>query len=134
MLKLRRALVLDAGTAEGPEQSLVVELADRPGERRAAIGDVALLGAAQAGDELIVNVEANDLGLGSGGFDIVHVNLTRGLAASGSKWARENRMPFSASTIGTLPVNAPVRCSAQPRNSISSARAARYRHTAAAAK
>jgi Protein of unknown function (DUF3866) len=82
MLKLRRALVLDAGTAEGPEQSLFVELADRPGERRAAIGDVALLGAAQVGDELIVNVEANDLGLGSGGFDIVHVNLTRGLAAS----------------------------------------------------
>ena len=32
------------------------------------------------GDELVVNVQARDLGLGSGGFDIVHVNLTRGLA------------------------------------------------------
>jgi hypothetical protein len=31
------------------------------------------------GDEVIVNVQARDLGLGSGGFDIVHVNLTRGL-------------------------------------------------------
>ena len=29
---------------------------------------------------MIVNVEARDLGLGSGGFDIVHCNLTRGLA------------------------------------------------------
>jgi hypothetical protein len=28
---------------------------------------------------VIVNVEALDLGLGSGGFDVVHVNLTRGL-------------------------------------------------------
>ena len=28
---------------------------------------------------MIVNTEALDLGLGSGGFDIVHVNLTRGL-------------------------------------------------------
>jgi hypothetical protein len=28
---------------------------------------------------VIVNVQALDLGLGSGGFDIVHVNLTRGL-------------------------------------------------------
>ncbi len=32
-----------------------------------------LLGASEAGDELIVNVQARDLGLGSGGFDIVHV-------------------------------------------------------------
>ena len=34
------------------------------------------------GDEVVVNVEAQDLGLGSGGFDIVHVNLTRGLEGS----------------------------------------------------
>ena len=36
------------------------------------------------GDELIVNVEARDLGLGSGGFDLVHVNLTRGLDGPGA--------------------------------------------------
>ncbi len=35
------------------------------------------------GDEVVVNVAALDLGLGSGGFDVVHVNLTRGLAGSG---------------------------------------------------
>jgi Protein of unknown function (DUF3866) len=104
MLKLRRALVLDAGTAEGPEQSLFVELADRPGERRAAIGDVALLGAAQAGDELIVNVEANDLGLGSGGFDIVHVNLTRGLAAPGDGAANVMKLNYTSLQHTVRPV------------------------------
>ena len=56
--------------------------------RRAAIADVALVGRAEVGDEVIVNVEALDLGLGSGGFDIVHVNLTRGLAGERRSRAR----------------------------------------------
>ena len=72
--------VSEAGPGDGPEQDLVVELDGRP---RPAIVDVGLLGAAEVGDELIVNVQALDLALGSGGFDIVHVNLTRGLAADG---------------------------------------------------
>jgi Protein of unknown function (DUF3866) len=97
MLKLRRAIVLDAGSpGSAGEQDLVIELvdeahdaeggaqergADAGGEqrRRPAIADVALVGRAEMGDELVVNVQARDLGLGSGGFDIVHVNLTRGL-------------------------------------------------------
>ena len=83
MLKLRRATVVDADSAPGPEQSLLVELAEAPGQRRAAIADVALVGRAEVGDELIVNVEALDLGLGSGGFDVVHVNLSRGLDGIG---------------------------------------------------
>jgi hypothetical protein len=36
------------------------------------------------GDEVVVNVAAVELGLGSGGFDVVHVNLTRGLAGGGA--------------------------------------------------
>ena len=36
------------------------------------------------GDEVVVNVAALELGLGSGGFDVVHVNLTRGLEAGPS--------------------------------------------------
>ena len=98
MLKLRRAIVLDAAApradaADGPgtslkrapQQELVLELADGDG-RRPAIADVTLVGRAEPGDEVIVNVQAFDLGLGSGGFDIVHVNLTRGLR--GGRWAR----------------------------------------------
>jgi predicted RNA-binding protein with TRAM domain len=94
MLKLRPAIVVDIDqrdpthpasptppAAEGPEQTLLIELTDdnNDGARRAAIADVALVGRAQVGDEVIVNVQALDLGLGSGGFDVVHVNLTRGL-------------------------------------------------------
>ena len=69
---------MEAHRARGREQDLLVELAD--GARRPAIADVGLLGLSEVGDELIVNVQARDLGLGSGGFDVVHVNLTRGLS------------------------------------------------------
>jgi Protein of unknown function (DUF3866) len=85
MLKLRRAIVVKAHPVEGPEQELAVTLVDAPGANsgtgaRAAIADVRLVGTAEVGDELVVNAQARDLGLGSGGFDIVHVNLTRGLS------------------------------------------------------
>ena len=103
MLRLRRAIVIDAWpevpaggdrAAEAPEwsawreQAVRIELVARPGEAlkgagpsgpRWAIADVALVGRAEIGDELIVNVEALELHLGSGGFDIVHANLTHGL-------------------------------------------------------
>lgn len=72
-LKLRRGVVVD-------EQPLTVAI---EGERRPAWADVALLGEMRSGDEVVVNVAARDLGLGSGGFDVVHVNLTRGLDADG---------------------------------------------------
>jgi hypothetical protein len=68
-LKLRRGVVV----AEDP---LTVEVG---GERRPAWADAALLGEMREGDEVVVNVAALDLKLGSGGFDVVHVNLTRGL-------------------------------------------------------
>jgi hypothetical protein len=73
MLKLRRGVVV----AVDP---LTVEIA---GERRLAWADAALVGPVEEGDEVIVNTEALDLGLGSGGFDVVHVNLTRGLEGGG---------------------------------------------------
>lgn len=81
MLQLRRAIVIHAGPPDGSEQELTIELG---GHARRAIADVALVGASQARDEVIVNTEALDLGLGSGGYDIVHVNLTRGLAGEPS--------------------------------------------------
>ena len=73
MLKLRRGSVV----ADDP---LTVEVA---GERRRAWVDTSLVGPVEVGDEVIVNTEALDLGLGSGGFDLVHVNLTRGLEGGG---------------------------------------------------
>jgi hypothetical protein len=81
MLKLRRATVMHAGPPDGPEQELTIELG---GRARKAIADITLVGVAQARDEVIVNTQALDLGLGSGGFDVVHVNLTRGLSGDPS--------------------------------------------------
>jgi hypothetical protein len=74
-LKLRRGIVVS-------EEPLAVEV---DGERRAAWADTALLGEMRKGDEVVVNTEALDLGLGSGGFDVVHVNLTRGLQGGGAR-------------------------------------------------
>jgi hypothetical protein len=68
-LKLRRGVVV-------AEEPLTIEVG---GERRPAWADTALLGEMREGDEVVVNVAALDLGLGSGGFDVVHVNLSRGL-------------------------------------------------------
>jgi hypothetical protein len=80
-----RGRAKDARAGE-TEQRLVIELVTdsepaHPSERREAIADIGLVGRAEVGDEVIVNVQALDLGLGSGGFDVVHVNLTRGLEA-----------------------------------------------------
>jgi hypothetical protein len=71
MLKLRRGRVITP-------RPLTVDVG---GERRRAWADPALVGEVRGGDEVIVNVAALDLGLGSGGFDVVHANLTRGLDA-----------------------------------------------------
>jgi hypothetical protein len=75
MLKLRRGSVV----ADDP---LTVEVA---GERRRAWADPALVGPVEVGDEVVVNTQALDLDLGSGGFDVVHVNLTRGLEGGGAE-------------------------------------------------
>ncbi len=72
-LQLRRGVVVSA-------DPLTIEVA---GERRAAWADGWLLGEMREGDEVLVNVAALDLGLGSGGFDLVHANLTRGLEGGG---------------------------------------------------
>jgi hypothetical protein len=101
MLKLRRAVVIEVLSSDGREQELAIAL---DGRSRLAIADVALVGVADAGDELIVNVQALDLGLGSGGFDIVHVNLTRGLEAAGSE-ANVMKLNFTSLQHAVEPVD-----------------------------
>jgi hypothetical protein len=70
-LALRRGTVTAVDGAE-----LTVDVA---GEKRPALSFDEMTGPVEVGDEVVVNVSALELGLGSGGFDIVHVNLTRGL-------------------------------------------------------
>jgi hypothetical protein len=73
MLKLRFGVI----TSTDP---LTVRIGD---ENRPAWADTGLVGHVEEGDEVVVNTEAADLGLGSGGFDVVHANLTRGLKGRG---------------------------------------------------
>jgi hypothetical protein len=80
------------------------------GERRPAWADKTLLGEMREGDEVIVNVAALDLDLGSGGFDVVHVNLTRGLEGDGAP-ADEHVIKLNYTSIQhpVAPVELPVR-------------------------
>jgi Protein of unknown function (DUF3866) len=100
VLKLRRGVVAGA-EAPAAWQSLEVDV---DGERRAARADTHLVGPCQPGDEVIVNVEARDLQLGSGGFDIVHVNLTRGLDGRGLPGAHVMKLNYSSLQHAVLPV------------------------------
>jgi hypothetical protein len=102
MLKLRKATVLQASLVHGAEQELVVELDD--GSRRPAIADVGLHGLCQPDDEVVINVQALDLGLGSGGFDILHVNLTRGLIGEGAPGAHVMKLNYSSLQHAVQPV------------------------------
>ena len=100
-LKLRRGVVVDA-------DPLTVEV---DGERRRAWADETLLGEMREGDEVVVNVAALDLGLGSGGFDVVHVNLTRGLRADPAGEAHVMKLNYSSLQHPVEPVELPVRLS-----------------------
>src|SRR5438105_5445579 len=102
MLKLRRAVVRELDEDQhAREQSLLVEV---EGAARPAIADVGLVGRAQVGDELIVNVQALDLGLGSGGFDIVHANLTRGLDGGQANDAHVMKLNYTSLQHAVHPV------------------------------
>jgi len=72
---------------------MTVEIA---GARRLAVCQIGLVGPCELGDEVIVNVEARDLALGSGGFDIVHVNLTRGLHGLGTDGAHVLKLNYTS--------------------------------------
>lgn len=98
MLKLRRGTVVEA-------EPLTVEVA---GERRRAWADAALVGPVEVGDEVVVNVEALDLELGSGGFDVVHVNLTRGLEGEGAPGRHVMKLNYTSLQHPVEPVEMPV--------------------------
>lgn len=102
MLKLRRATVVHTDPSQvGPEQSMLLDV---EGQQRPAISDQSLHGRCEVGDEVIVNTQALDLGLGSGGFDIVHVNLTRGLLGEGLADAHVMKLPYTSLQHAVIPV------------------------------
>lgn len=54
-----------------------------------------LTGPVALGDEVLVNVQARELGLGSGGFDVLHANLTRGLELPAEEGAHVMVLPYT---------------------------------------
>jgi hypothetical protein len=54
-----------------------------------------LTGPVEEGDEVLVNVQARELALGSGGFDIVYANLTRGLELGPAPDAHVMALPYA---------------------------------------
>jgi hypothetical protein len=79
---------------------------DVDGEERPAVAYEELTGPNEVGDEVVVNIAARELALGSGGFDIVHVNLTRGLAGTGIDDAHVMKLNYTPLQHAIDPVEA----------------------------
>ena len=77
---------------------------DVGGEERRALSYPEMTGPVEVGDDVVVNVAAADLGLGSGGFDVVHVNLSRGLAGDGVEGAHVMKLNYTSLQHAIHPV------------------------------
>jgi Protein of unknown function (DUF3866) len=56
---------------------------------------VDLTGPVEEGDDVLVNVQARELELGSGGFDVLHANLSRGLELPAEPGAHVMKLPYT---------------------------------------
>ena len=54
-----------------------------------------LTGPVEVGDDVVVNEQARLLGLGSGGFDVLYANLTRGLGLGPEEGAHVMALPYT---------------------------------------
>jgi len=89
MLTLRRGRV--TRIVEGADGLVRLEVDGAP-----CLAYPRLTGPVEVGDDVVVNVQARELGLGSGGFDILHVNLTRGLELPPEEGAHVMKLPFTS--------------------------------------
>ena len=87
-LSLRRGTV--TAVTERLDGLVRLEVDERP-----CIAYPRLTGPVALGDEVVVNVQALELGLGSGGFDLVYVNLTRGLDLPAEPGAHVMKLPYT---------------------------------------
>jgi hypothetical protein len=63
-----------------------------------------LTGPVEVGDDVLVNEQARLLGLGSGGFDVLYANLTRGLGLPVQEGAHVMKLPYTPGqlALGTV--------------------------------
>ena len=95
-------LALRRGTVVSVDGDAVTVEVD--GARRRALSFEGMTGPVEPGDDVVVNVAAVELGLGSGGFDVVHVNLTRGLSGTGLDGAHVMKLNYTSLQHAVLPV------------------------------
>jgi hypothetical protein len=86
-LSLRRGTV---SSVRGNDELLRLQVDGEP-----CLAYPRLTGPVEVGDEVIVNVQARELGLGSGGFDVLYANLTRGLDAAVEPGAHVMNLPYT---------------------------------------
>src|SRR6187402_3022995 len=58
-----------------------------------------LTGEVEVGDDVLVNEQARLLELGSGGFDVLYANLTRGLWLSAEEGAHVMALPYTPGQV-----------------------------------
>lgn len=87
-LTLRRGTV--TGIVERHEGLVRLEVDGAP-----CVAYPGLTGPVALGDEVVVNVQARELELGSGGFDVLYVNLTRGLGLAAEPGAHVMKLPYT---------------------------------------
>jgi hypothetical protein len=87
-LSLRRGTV--TGVLERHEGFVRLEVDGVP-----CVAYPVLTGPVALDDDVVVNVQARELGLGSGGFDVLYLNLTRGLGLAAEPNAHVMKLPYT---------------------------------------
>jgi hypothetical protein len=87
-LSLKRGTV--SAVTESHDDFLRVLVDSRP-----CIAYPRLTGPVEVGDDVIVNTQARDLELGSGGVDVLYANLTRGLGLPAEPGAQVMTLPYT---------------------------------------
>jgi hypothetical protein len=95
MLTLRRGQV--TAVVERHEALARIEVDGEP-----CVAYPRLTGPVALGDEVIVNVQARELRLGSGGFDVLYANLTRGLDLPADAGAHVMKLPYTPGQTAVL--------------------------------
>jgi uncharacterized protein DUF3866 len=96
-LSLRRGVV--TAVLERHEGLARVEV-----DGEACVAYPTLTGPVALGDEVVVNTQARMLELGSGGFDVLYANLTRGLGLLAEPKAHVMKLPYTPVQAATLHV------------------------------
>src|SRR5688572_32445007 len=93
-LSLRRGVV--TALVEAHESLLRFEV-----DGIACVAYPRLTGELEVGDEVLVNEQARLLELGSGGFDVLYANLTRGLGLAPEEGAHVIALPYTPAQLAT---------------------------------